>query len=95
MGVTFAGGEAEMCAVRSRVSLGFRGFFVVVARRDVWRLPVFFVATGTADSGEGWLISSVVLFFFGTGVQWLKSVQLVYRSSTRSQVLSRPLYEIG
>ena len=53
MGVTSAGGEAEMCAVCSLVSLGFRGFFAVVARRGVWRLPGFFVAAGTSVSGEG------------------------------------------
>ena len=53
MGVTSACGEVEMCAVRSLVSLGLRGFFAVVARRGVWRLPVFFVAAGAADSGEG------------------------------------------
>ena len=54
MGVTSACGEAEMCAVRSLVyPLDFRGFFAVVARRGVWRLPVFFVAAGASDSGEG------------------------------------------
>jgi hypothetical protein len=53
MGFTSACGEAEMCAVRSLASLGFRGFFAVVARRGVWRLPVFFVAAGASDSGEG------------------------------------------
>ena len=56
MGVTFVRGDAEMCAVRSLASLvplGLRDFFAVVARRDVWRLPVFFVATGAPDSGEG------------------------------------------
>ena len=45
-----------MCAVRSLVSLvslGLRGFFAVVARRGVWRLSVFFVVAGAADSGEG------------------------------------------
>ena len=41
-----------MCAVRSLVSLGFRGFFAVAARRGVWRLPVFFVAASASDSGE-------------------------------------------
>jgi hypothetical protein len=53
MGFTSAFGEAEMCAVRSLLSLGFRGFFAVVARRGGWRLPVFFVAAGASDSGEG------------------------------------------
>ncbi len=53
MGVTSACGDREMCAVRSLVSLGFRGFFAVVARRGVGRLPVFFVAAFAADSGEG------------------------------------------
>ena len=56
MGVTSACGEAEMCAVRSLVTLvplGLRGFFAVVARRGVWRLAVFFVAAGASDSGEG------------------------------------------
>jgi hypothetical protein len=53
MGVTSACGDAEMCAVRSLASLGFSGFFAVVARRGVWRLPVFFVAAGASDSGEG------------------------------------------
>ena len=56
MGVTSVCGDAEMCAVRSLASLvplGLRGFFVVVARRRVWRLPVFFVAAGAADAGEG------------------------------------------
>jgi len=56
MGVTSAGGEAEMCAVRllaSLVPLGLRGFFAVVARRGGWRLPFFFVAAGASDSGAG------------------------------------------
>ena len=56
MGVTSACAEAEMCAVRSvgtLVPLRFRGFFAVVARRGVWRLAVFFVATGAPVSGEG------------------------------------------
>jgi len=98
MGVTSAFGDAEMCAVRSLASLvplGLRAFFVVVARRGGWRLPVFFVAAGTSDSREGRFISSAVFVFFGTGVQWLNDFKLVYRSSTRSQVLSRSLYEIG
>jgi hypothetical protein len=45
-----------MCAVRSLVTLvplALRGFFAVLARRGVWRLPVFFVAAGASDSGEG------------------------------------------
>ena len=45
-----------MCRFASLVSfvpLGLRGFFAVVARRGVWRLPVFFVAAGASDSGEG------------------------------------------
>jgi hypothetical protein len=74
MGFTSACGEAEMCAVRSFASLvplGLRGFFAVVARRGVWRLPVFFGAAGASDSGEGLFISSAVFVFFGTGVQWL------------------------
>ena len=56
MGVTAASGEVEMCALRSLASfipLGLLGFFAVVARRGVWRLPVFFVAAGAAESGEG------------------------------------------
>jgi hypothetical protein len=71
MGVTSACGEVEMCAVRSLVSLGLRGFFAVVARRGVRRLPPFFVAAGASGSGEGRFTSSAVFFFFGTGVQWL------------------------
>ena len=74
MGVTSAFGDAEMCAVRSLgflVPLGLRDFFVVVARRGGWRLPVFFVEAGASDSGEGLFISSAVFVFFGTGVQWL------------------------
>ena len=65
-----------MCAVRSLVTLvplGLRGFFAVVAPRGVWRLPVFFVAAGASDSGEGLFISSAVFVFFGTGVQWLNN----------------------
>ncbi len=45
-----------MCAVRSLASLvplDLRGFFAVVARRGVWRLPVFFAAAGAPDAGEG------------------------------------------
>ena len=56
MGFTSAFGEVEMCAVRSLASfipLGFRGFFAVVARCGIWRLPVFFVAAGASGSGEG------------------------------------------
>ena len=63
-----------MCAVCSLgflVPPGLRGFFVVVARRGGWRLPVFFVEAGASDSGEGLFISSAVFVFFGTGVQWL------------------------
>jgi hypothetical protein len=44
-----------MCAVRSLASfvpLGLRGLFAVVARRGVWRLPVFFVEAGASESGE-------------------------------------------
>jgi hypothetical protein len=55
MDITSGGGEVEMCAVRSLASfvpLALRGFFAVVARRAVWRLPFFFVATGAADCGE-------------------------------------------
>ena len=52
MGVTSACGEAEMFAVRSLASLGFRGFFAAVARGGVWRLPVFFVAASASGSGE-------------------------------------------
>ena len=74
MGVTSAFGDTEMCAVRSLASLvplGLRGFFVVVARRGGWRLPVFVVEAGASDSGEGLFISSAVFVFLGTGVQWL------------------------
>ena len=56
MGVTSARGVGEMCAARSLaplVPLGLRGFFAVVACRGVWRLPVFFVATGAPDSDPG------------------------------------------
>jgi len=45
-----------MCAVRPLVSLvplGLRGFFALAARRGVWRLPVLFVAVGTAEFGQG------------------------------------------
>jgi hypothetical protein len=55
-GVTSGCGDAEICAARSVASLvprGVRGFFPVVARLGVWRLPVFFVATVAPDSGEG------------------------------------------
>jgi hypothetical protein len=75
MGVTSAGGEAEMCEVCSLAPffpLGLRGFFAVVACRGVWRLPAFFVAAGASESGEGRFIFSAVFVFFGTGVQWLK-----------------------
>lgn len=54
--VTSVCGDAEMCAIRllaSFVLLDLRGFFAVVARRGVWRLPVFFVAASAPDSGEG------------------------------------------
>ena len=40
-------------AVLSPVPLGLRGFLAVVARRGVWRLPVFFVVAGAAASGTG------------------------------------------
>jgi len=48
--------DAEICAARSVASvvpLGARGFFAVVARLGVWRLPVFFVAAVATDFGEG------------------------------------------
>ena len=54
--VTSGCGEWEMCigaAFLSRVPLGLRGFLAVVARRGVWRLPVFLVVAGAAESGAG------------------------------------------
>jgi hypothetical protein len=60
-----------MCAVRSLVSFGLRGFFGVVARRGAWRLALFFVAAGASESCEGRFIFSAVFVFLGTGVQWL------------------------
>jgi hypothetical protein len=74
MAVTSACGDAEMCAVRSLVTLvplGLRDFFAVVARRGVRRLAVFFVVPSAPDSGEGWFMSSAVFVFLGTAVQWL------------------------
>lgn len=55
MDVTSACGEAEISAGRSLVFLvpvGLFGFFVVVARRGVWRLPVFFVLADAPDSDD-------------------------------------------
>ena len=72
MGITVAGGDSEMCAVcllEFFVPLGLRGFFAVIARGDVWRLPIFFLADGAPDSGEGRFMLSAVFGFFGTGVQ--------------------------
>ena len=51
MDVASAFGDAEMSAVRSLVSFGF-DFFGVVARRGVWRFPLFFAEAGASDSGE-------------------------------------------
>lgn len=54
--VTSGCGEDEMCTGRlfvSPVPPGLRGFLAVVARRGVWRLPVFFVVTGASESGSG------------------------------------------
>jgi len=53
MGVTCARGEAEIRAVCLPGSFGFRGFFAAVARRGVWRLPVFFVVAVPSDPGAG------------------------------------------
>lgn len=61
-----------MCTGRlfvSPVPPGLRGFLAVVARRGVWRLPVFFVVTGASEPGSGSFESFAV--FFGTAVQWL------------------------
>jgi len=55
-GVTSARGDGEMCAVcllETFVPLGLRGVFAVATRGGVCRLPVFFVAAGAAESGEG------------------------------------------
>ena len=74
MGVTSARGDGEMCAVCSVetfVPLGLRGVFAVGIRDGVWRLPVFVVAAGAAESGGVLFRASAVFFFFGTGVQWL------------------------
>ena len=56
MTVTSGLGDGEMCAVRSLetfIPLGLRGIFAVATRDGVWRLPVFFVAAGAPDSGDG------------------------------------------
>jgi hypothetical protein len=70
------------------------GFFALVARVGVWRLPGLFVAAGASDCGEDRFTFSAVFVFFGTGVQWLMT-STRYRSSAHSQVLSRPVYEIA
>ena len=49
-------GEARISVARLLVSfvrLGLRTFFVAVARRDVWRLPVFFVVSDASEFGAG------------------------------------------
>ena len=71
MGVTSACGEAEIRAVCSPGSF-FLDFFAAVARRGVWRLPVFFVEAGASDPDAGCFTSSAVFVFFGTDVQWLE-----------------------
>ena len=48
--VTFACGEAEMCAV-PLVGLGLFGFLAAVARRGVWRLPGFLAVAGPSEPG--------------------------------------------
>lgn len=53
--VTSACGEAEICAgcsVASFILLGLCGFFAVVGRLGVWRLPVFFVLAAARESGD-------------------------------------------
>ena len=63
-------GDAEICAVVPAivrlVGVPLRSFLVVVARRPLWRLPVFFVGTGAPDSKEDRFLSSAVFVFFGT-----------------------------
>ena len=53
MGVASARGEAEIRAFCLVGSFGFPGFFPAVARRGVWRLPVFFVVAAPSDPGAG------------------------------------------
>ena len=64
-----ARGEAEIGVVPvvvPFVTLGLRAFLAVVARRPLWRLPVFFVVAGAPDSGSGGLLSSAGFVFLGT-----------------------------
>lgn len=49
-------GDAEIFAipaVASFVTVGLRGFLIVVTRRPLERLPVFFVLLGLPDSADG------------------------------------------
>jgi len=49
-------GDAEICAVVPAIvrlaGVALRSFLAVVARRPLWRLPVFFVGAGAPDSEE-------------------------------------------
>ena len=49
-----------VCSLASFIPLGLRGFFAVVARGGVWRLPVFFVAAGASDVWRG------LIYVFGS-----------------------------
>lgn len=56
VGLSSAFGDAEICVVPpalSFVAANLRGFLTVVARRPLWRLPVFFVTPGAAESAGG------------------------------------------
>jgi hypothetical protein len=42
-----------VCSLASFVLLGLRDFFAMVARRGVWRFPIFLIAADAPDFGAG------------------------------------------
>jgi hypothetical protein len=65
-----AGGDAEICAVVPAIvclpDVILRGFLAVVARRPLWRLPVFFGGGGASDVEDACFLSSAFFVFLGT-----------------------------
>ena len=94
-----AGGDIEMCAVVPAIvsfrDVTLRGFLAVVARRPLWRLPVFFGGAGASDVEDACFLSSALFVFLGTVDQWLNGYDSFIVHRFVGKCFLALVYEIG
>jgi hypothetical protein len=94
---SFAGGDAEICAVVPAivclVDVIFGGCLAV--GRPRWRLPVFFGAAGASDAEDACFLFSALFVFLGTVNQWLNGHNSFIVHRFVGKCFLALVYEIG